>query len=69
MIFQEKQSLKVQAPIANTTSKITLDGIKTSAFTPEEAKTNMDILLNIVSISVNTNGMIRTRTEEAVENV
>lgn len=66
MIFQEKNSLKVQAQINGSTNKITIDGITTQSFTPEEAQTHMNTLLNIVDRSVLTKGMIRTRQEEAV---
>ena len=66
MTFQEKSSLKVQAPIYGTTNKITIDGITTNSFTPEEAQTHMNTLLDIVGKSVITTGMIRTRQEEAV---
>lgn len=66
MVFQERQYLKVQSTIENSTNKITIDGIKTTSFTPEEAKENIDTFLNIVGKSVITKGMTRIRSEEAI---
>lgn len=68
MVFEEKNYVKVTAAITGSTSRITTDGITAQAFTPEEAKTQLDKFLNIVGKSVNTTGMVRTRSEEAVEN-
>jgi len=68
MIFEDKPFVKVTAVVENTTNTISIDGITANAFTPEQAKTNLDILLNIVGKSVTTNKMKRIRTEEASDN-
>lgn len=68
MIFEDKPYVKVSAIVENTTNTVSIDGITAQSFTPEQAKTNIDILLGIVGKSVTTNKMKRIRTEEATNN-
>lgn len=68
MTFEDRPFVKVSAPVQGTTGTISIDGITAQPFTPEEAKTNLDILLNIVGKIVLTKNMKRIRTEEAIEN-
>lgn len=68
MIFQDQPTVKVTSKISGTTNKISMTGITANAFTPEEAQTQLNKILDIIGISVLTSGMTRTRTEEAVDN-
>jgi len=67
MQFTEKFTSKISAQVTGSTEKITLDGLTIAATTPENAKAQMDKILNIVNKAVNTSGMIRTITQEATE--
>lgn len=68
MIFNDKPYLKITAGIVGSKNKVTTDGITSQAFTPEEAKTQLDKLFGVVGKSVQTDGMVRIRTEEAIDN-
>lgn len=67
MQFQDTDTVKITATITNSNNTISINGITSSAFTPETAKIQIDKFLDIIGVSVNTNKMKRIRTEEAVE--
>lgn len=68
MVFQDKPVVRVTSYLTGSTNTISIDGITAQSFTPEEAKSNLDVLLDIIGESVQTNKMKRIRTEEAVNN-
>lgn len=66
MIFEEKETAKIQAQLSGTTASITIDGISANATTPENAKEQIDKVLAIVGKSVETAKMKQIITREAV---
>ena len=68
MIFSDKNISKITAKITNATDKITFDGCTTASTTPENAKAQIDKILAIVGKSVDTAGMTRIVTQEAINN-
>lgn len=67
MQFTEKLVSKISVQVTGSTERITLDGLTVAATTPENAKAQIDKMLNIVSKTVMTSGMIRTITQEATD--
>lgn len=67
MVFTTKKTAKFSGKITDSTEKITIDGLTTSDTTPENAKTQIDKILNIVNKKIDTTGMTRTITQEATE--
>ncbi len=65
MVFVEKEFAKLQAQLSGSTSTITIDGITSGATTPENAKEQVDKILNIVGKSVVTAKMKQIITKEA----
>jgi len=65
MVFTDKLNAKFSGKISGTTSKITIDGATTASTTPENAKAQIDKILNIVGKAIDTTGMTRTITQEA----
>lgn len=68
MVFQDNPTVKVTSYLTGSTNTISIDGITAQPFTPETAKSNIDVLLDVIGESVQTNKMKRIRTEEAVNN-
>ena len=66
MVFAEKETAKIQAMLSGSTSSITIDGVTSGATTPENAKAQIDKILNIVGRSVITAKMKQIITKEAV---
>lgn len=66
MTFNEKSYSKITAKITGATSKVTFDGVTAdSSLTPDDAKTQIDKIMNIVGEAVDTAGMARIITQEA----
>lgn len=65
MVFEDKQYAKIQARLTGTTNLITIDGTTSGATTPENAKEQIDKILDIVGKSVETVGMRQIVTKEA----
>lgn len=67
MTFESLTTTKITAKYTGSTTSISMSGITASATTPENAKAQMDKILDIISKSVTTTGMTRTITQEAIE--
>lgn len=67
MVFTELVTAKITAPLSGTTSTITIDGVTSGVTTPENAKAQIDKILNIVGKSVTTSKMKQIITKEAAE--
>lgn len=67
MTFESLTTTKINAKLTGSTNSISLAGITAEATTPENAKTQIDKILNIINQSVTTNKMTRTITQEATE--
>ena len=65
MQFTSKNAAKITAKITGETSKVYFDGVTTATITPENAKAQIDKIMQTVSKTVDTAGMTRTLTEEA----
>ena len=65
MVFAEKETAKIQAQLSGSTSTITIDGVTSGATTPENAKEQIDKILDIVGKSVVTTKMKQIITKEA----
>lgn len=65
MVFTTKEYAKIQAQISGSTGTITIDGVTSGATTPENAKAQVDKILNIVGKSVVTDKMKQIITKEA----
>jgi len=65
MVFTEKVTAKIQAQVSGTTGTITIDGITSGTVTPENAKAQIDKILDIVGKSVETSKMKQIITKEA----
>lgn len=66
MIFEEKETAKIQAQLSGTTNTITIDGVTSGATTPENAQKQINKILFIVGKSVVTSKMKQIITKEAV---
>ena len=69
MTFENLTTTKITAKFTGSTTSISMAGITAQATTPENAKEQMDKILNIIGHSVTTTGMKRTITQEATNNV
>ena len=67
MTFESVTTTRITAKYTGATTSISMNGITAGETTPENAKTQIDKILDIVSKSVTTTGMIRTITQEATE--
>ena len=67
MVFSEKETAKIQAYLFGTTNTITVDGVTSGATTPENAKAQIDKILNIVGRSVSAAKMRQIITKEAID--
>jgi len=65
MIFTDKITAKFSGKITGSTEKITIDGATVASTTPENAKAQIDKILDIVGKAIDTTGMTRTITQEA----
>ena len=66
MQFLNSSTAKISGTLSGKTSRISIDGTTTETTpTPEEAKTQVDKILDIVGMSILTTGMTRTITQEA----
>ena len=65
MEFVNPTVAKISAKITGETSKITIDGVTADTTTVENAKAQIDKLMNVVSKSVDTDKMTRTIIQEA----
>lgn len=69
MTFANTATVKISAYLGTTTNRITLDGITNDdTLTPENAATQINKILKIADQSVSATGMIKTITQEAVNN-
>lgn len=66
MVFKENITAKIQAMLSGSTSTVTIDGVTSGVTTPENAKAQIDKILNIVGRSVVTSKMKQIITKEAV---
>jgi len=66
MVFTEKETAKIQANLSDNSKSITIDGVTSGETTPENAKTQIDKILDIVGKSVSTTKMRQIITKEAV---
>lgn len=66
MVFEEKETAKIQAQLSGSTSTITIEGVTSGATTPENAKSQIDKILTIVGKSIVTTKMKQIITKEAV---
>ena len=67
MVFTTIQTAKITAMLTGTTNTLTIDGVTSGETTPENAKTQIDKILNIVGKSVVTTKMKQIITREAAE--
>ena len=65
MQFSDTNTAKITATLTGTTNRITFDGTTSQKPTPENAKAQIDKILDIISQSVTTTKMTRTITQEA----
>lgn len=65
MVFTDKFTAKFSGKITGSTESITIDGATATATTPENAKAQIDKILNIVGKAIDTAKMTRTITQEA----
>lgn len=68
MEFTNPIVAKITAQVADSTEKVSINGVTADSTTVENAKSQIDKLLNIVNKSVYTAGMTRTIIQEATEN-
>ena len=66
MVFTTKEYAKIQAQMSDSTNTITIDGVTSGDTTPENAKAQIDKILNIIGRSVSTTKMKQIVTKEAV---
>lgn len=66
MVFTTKEYAKIQAQFSDSTNTITIDGVTSGDTTPENAKAQIDKILNIVGRAVATTKMKQIVTKEAV---
>lgn len=66
MVFTTKEYAKIQAQMSDSTNTITIDGVTSGETTPENAKAQIDKILNIVGRAVATTKMKQIVTKEAV---
>lgn len=67
MVFTAKSFAKIQAMLTGSTSTLTIDGVTSGETTPENAKAQIDKILDIVGKSVVTTKMKQIITREAAE--
>ena len=66
MTFTDKNYCKITAKVTGSTSNITFNGVTPdSSLTPDNAKAQIDKIMNIVGKAVDTAGMTRVITQEA----
>lgn len=65
MQFSDTMTAKITATLTGTTNRITFDGTTAETPTPENAKAQIDKILDVVGKSVTTAKMTRTITQEA----
>ena len=65
MEFINTNTAKITGTISGSTDKISIDGTTGTKPTPENAKTQIDKILNIVGKSILTTKMTRTIAQEA----
>lgn len=67
MQFVGRGTAKITGKLTGSTSSVSISGVTADSTTPENAKTQIDKILDVVGQSIVTAGMTRTITEEAVE--
>lgn len=65
MEFVNPTVAKISAKVTGATEKVTINGVTASTTTVENAKAQIDKLMQVVSKSVDTAGMTRTIIQEA----
>lgn len=65
MTFESLTTTKITAKFTDSTKTVSMAGITAQATTPENAKEQMDKILNVIGLNVTTTGMKRTITQEA----
>lgn len=65
MVFATKEYAKIQAQFSGSVNTITVDGVTSGETTPENAKAQIDKILNIIGRSVATTKMKHIITKEA----
>ena len=68
MIFATKPVATITAKTVGSTEKTTVPGVTTATTTPDNAATQINKILSVVGKEIGTSGMIRTQTEEAINN-
>lgn len=66
--FEEKPVANIKAKLTGTNDEITVGGVTTGSTTPANAVAQINKILGIAGKSVVESGMIRVRTEEAIDN-
>lgn len=67
MTFESLTTTKITAKFTGATTSISMAGITAAATTPENAKAQIDKILDVIGKSVTTTGMTRTITQEATD--
>lgn len=68
MIFSTKPVATITAKTVGSTEKTVINGVTTANTTPENAAVQINKILSVVGKEIGTSGMIRTQTEEAIDN-